>query len=84
MIISMRLNASKKEVDEVRARIEEYGLKVHSIEGEQRVVIGAVGVGDAVTACLESLEAMPQVTEEYSHMHPAKYSNCGTGVLTDF
>ena len=24
MIISMRLNASKKEVDEVRARIEEY------------------------------------------------------------
>jgi hypothetical protein len=31
-----------------------------------------------------SLEAMPQVTEEYSHMHPAKCSNFGTGVLTDF
>ena len=29
------------------------------------------------------LEAMPQVTEEYCRMHPAKYSNSGTGVFTD-
>jgi 3-deoxy-7-phosphoheptulonate synthase len=36
------------------------GYKVHSIEGEERVVIGIVGVGD-VTACLESIEAMPGV-----------------------
>jgi len=60
MIISMRLHATKEEVAEVRARIEEFGYKVHSIEGEERVVIGAVGMGD-VTACIESLEAMPQV-----------------------
>ena len=51
MIISMKLHASKEEVAQVRARIEEFGYKVHSIEGEQRVVIGAVGVGD-VTACV--------------------------------
>ena len=55
MIISMRLHASKEEIGNVRARIEEFGYKVHSIAGEERVVIGAVGVGD-VTACLESLD----------------------------
>jgi 3-deoxy-7-phosphoheptulonate synthase len=60
MIISMRLHATKEEVAQVRERIEEFGYKVHSIEGEERVVIGAVGMGD-VTACIESLEAMPQV-----------------------
>ena len=58
MIISMRLHASKEEINHVRERIEDFGYKVHSIAGEERVVIGAVGVGD-VTACLESLEAMP-------------------------
>ena len=43
MIISMRLHATKEEIDNVRARIEEFGYKVHSIAGEERVVIGAVG-----------------------------------------
>ena len=60
MIISMRLHASHEEINAVRARIEEFGYKVHSIQGEERVVIGVVGIGD-VTACLESLEAMPGV-----------------------
>ncbi len=46
MIISMRLHASKEEIDHARERIEEFGYKVHSIEGEERVVIGAVGMGD--------------------------------------
>src|SRR5246127_5978598 len=60
MIISMRPHATKEEIDHVRERINDFGYKVHSIEGEERVVIGVVGVGD-VTACLESVEAMPQV-----------------------
>ena len=60
MIISMKLQATRAEIDAVFERIREFGYKVHSIEGEERVVIGVVGVGD-VTACLESLEAMPQV-----------------------
>ena len=46
MIISMRLHATKEEIAQVRARIEEFGYKVHSIDGEERVVIGAVGMGD--------------------------------------
>lgn len=72
MIISMRLHASKEEIGNVRARIEEFGYKVHSIAGEERVVIGAVGVGD-VTACLESLEAMPGVERAMRISAPYKF-----------
>ena len=72
MIISMRLHASKEEVENVRARIEEFGYKVHSIDGEERVVIGVVGVGD-VTACLESLEAMPGVEKAVRISAPYKF-----------
>ncbi|HYK61875.1 MAG TPA: 3-deoxy-7-phosphoheptulonate synthase [Bryobacteraceae bacterium] len=72
MIISMKLHATQEEIAEVKARIEEFGYKVHSIEGEQRVVIGAVGVGD-VTACLESLEAMPQVERAVRISAPYKF-----------
>src|SRR5215471_2136858 len=60
MIISMRPHATRQEIEHVCERIREFGYKVHSIEGEERVVIGVVGVGD-VTACLESLEAVPAV-----------------------
>src|SRR3981081_1388101 len=72
MIISMKLHASKEEVAQVRARIEEFGYKVHSIEGEERVVIGAVGIGD-VTACIEALEAMPQVEKAVRISAPYKF-----------
>jgi 3-deoxy-7-phosphoheptulonate synthase len=72
MIISMRMHATRDEVDRVRARIEEFGYKVHSIEGEERVVIGVVGVGD-VTACLESLEAMPCVEKAVRISAPYKF-----------
>jgi 3-deoxy-7-phosphoheptulonate synthase len=72
MIISMRLHASKEEVDNVCARIEEFGYRVHSIAGEERVVIGVVGVGD-VTACLESLEAMPGVEKAVRISAPYKF-----------
>ena len=60
MIISMKLRATRQEIDEVTDQVKRFGYKVHSIEGEERVVIGVVGVGD-VTACMESVEAMPQV-----------------------
>ena len=45
MIISMRPQATRVEIDHVCERIREFGYKVHSIEGEERVVIGAVGMG---------------------------------------
>jgi 3-deoxy-7-phosphoheptulonate synthase len=72
MIISMRPHASKEEVDHVCERIREFGYKVHSIVGEERVVIGVVGVGD-VTACLESLEATPGVERAVRISAPYKF-----------
>jgi len=72
MIISIKLHATRAEIDAVCDRIREFGYKVHSIEGEERVVIGAVGVGD-VTACLESLEAMPQVEKAVRISAPYKF-----------
>lgn len=72
MIISMKLHATRAEIQAVFDRIQEFGYKVHSIEGEERVVIGVVGVGD-VTACLESLEAMPQVEKAVRISAPYKF-----------
>ena len=72
MIISMKRHASKDEINEVIQRIEEFGYKIHAIEGEERVVIGAIGVGDT-SACLESLEAMPQVEKAVRISAPYKF-----------
>ncbi len=72
MIISMRLNATREEVDGVCERIREFGYKVHTIQGEERVVIGAVGVGD-VTDCLESLQAMHGVENAVRISAPYKF-----------
>jgi 3-deoxy-7-phosphoheptulonate synthase len=72
MIISMKLHSTREEVDEVRKQVEFFGYKVHSIEGEERVVIGVVGIGD-VTACLESVEAMPQVEKVVPISAPYKF-----------
>jgi len=59
MIISMKLHATRQEIDEVRKQVEHFGYKVHSIEerarGDRRRWVGDV------TACMESIEAMPQV-----------------------
>ena len=72
MIISMRLHATRAEIEAVFERIQDFGYKVHSIEGEERVVIGVVGVGD-VTSCLESLEAMPGVEKAVRISAPYKF-----------
>src|SRR5262249_40946332 len=72
MIISMRPHATKAEIAYVCEGIREFGYKVHSIEGEERVVIGVVGVGD-VTACLESLEATPGVERAVRISAPYKF-----------
>jgi 3-deoxy-7-phosphoheptulonate synthase len=72
MIISMRPHASRAEIDHVCERIRDFGYRVHSIEGEERVVIGVVGMGD-VTACLESLEATPGVESAVRISAPYKF-----------
>ena len=72
MIISMRPHATREEIEHVCERIREFGYKVHSIEGEERVVIGVVGVGD-VTACLESIESAPGVESAMRISAPYKF-----------
>src|SRR3984893_4552675 len=72
MIISMKLYATRQGIDEVGAQVAHFGYKVHSIEGEERVVIGVVGVGD-VTACLGSVESMPQVEKVMRISAPYKF-----------
>jgi len=72
MIISMKLGSSKEQIDHVRKRIEDFGYKVHSIVGEERVVIAAVGVGD-VTHCLESLRSYEPVESAVRISAPYKF-----------
>src|SRR3974377_1481158 len=72
MIISMRPHATKEQIYHVCQRIREFGYRVHSIQGEARVVIGVVGTGD-VTACLESLEATPGVESAVRISAPYKF-----------
>ncbi|MBM3738387.1 MAG: 3-deoxy-7-phosphoheptulonate synthase [Acidobacteria bacterium] len=72
MIISMKRNSSREEIEAVRQRIEDFGYKIHQIQGEERVVIAAVGVGD-VTPCLEALEMMPQVEQAVRISAPYKF-----------
>jgi 3-deoxy-7-phosphoheptulonate synthase len=68
----MRKNASRPDIDSVIQRIEDFGYKIHTIEGEERVVIGAIGVGDT-SACLESLEAMDCVEKAVRISAPYKF-----------
>jgi 3-deoxy-7-phosphoheptulonate synthase len=72
MIISMGPHATKKQIEQVCERIKELGYKVHSIQGEERVVIGAVGVGD-VAASLDQLDAMPGVESAVRISAPYKF-----------
>jgi 3-deoxy-7-phosphoheptulonate synthase len=72
MIISMKLHSSKEEIEQVCERIRDFGYKIHAIEGEERVVIAVVGVGD-VTPCLESIEAMPPVEKAVRISAPYKF-----------
>src|SRR6266478_3122192 len=72
MVISMRLHATPQEIESVCERARDFKYKVHSIEGEERVVIGIVGVGD-VTDCLESLEATPGVERAVRISAPYKF-----------
>lgn len=72
MIISMKPHSTQDEIQAVCQRIEDFGYKIHTIEGVERCVIAAIGVGDT-SACLESLEAMPQVEKAVRISAPYKF-----------
>ncbi len=60
MIISMKPGATREQIDRVCARIEEMEFAVRSIQGDERVVIAAVGLGD-VTHAIEVLRSVEGV-----------------------
>jgi 3-deoxy-7-phosphoheptulonate synthase len=63
MIIVLRSEATAEEVDDVCRRIEAMGYKPHTIQGELRTVIGAIGDdrGKERLRALESLECVESV-----------------------
>lgn len=72
MIISMQRHATTEEIESVISRIRDFGYQIHTIEGEERVVIGAIGVGDT-SNCLEALSAMDCVENAVPISAPYKF-----------
>src|SRR5437870_11289984 len=64
MIIVLKAGSSDAEVEDVCRRIEEMGYRAHTIRGELRTVIGAVGDdrGKERLRSLESIECVESVT----------------------
>ena len=56
MIVSMKLGATKEQIERVCNRIEDMGFQVRSIQGDERIVIAAVGVED-VTHGIETMRS---------------------------
>ncbi|MCS6952960.1 MAG: 3-deoxy-7-phosphoheptulonate synthase [Bryobacteraceae bacterium] len=67
----MRPKATREQIQAVCERIREFGYRPHPIQGEERVVIGAIGLGDEIP-CLASLEAMPGVEKAVPISSPYK------------
>jgi len=73
MIISMRQGATRQEIDHVCERLRELGYQAHSIQGEERVVIGAVGRGDNKQQAMDSIAAAPGVDSVVAVSQPFKF-----------
>lgn len=61
MIVVMQINAAAEQVQAVVDRIDEIGLNAHLSSGEQRTIIGVVGVGALPPNLEEVLEVFPGV-----------------------
>lgn len=69
MIIVMESRAGKKDLQAVEDLLEEHGYRCHFIHGEERIVIGAVGIKGEIPV---SLETMPGVEKVMRVMKPFK------------
>ena len=74
MIVVMKAGATKKEKEEVLARINELGYKPHVIHGTTRDVIGAVG-DERGKLILQSLETMHGVESVVPILKPYKLAS---------
>ncbi len=71
MIISMKPEATKEQIEHVCEKIRSYGYIPHPIYGETRTVIGAVGSGNN-RAALQALEGAPGVESVVAIRQPFK------------
>ena len=78
MIVSMKRGASKEQLDRVKQIIGKHKLKVHSMRGKERVVIGVVGTGPGAVHCHEALEATEGVESVVKISAPYKFVSLET------
>ncbi len=74
MIISMKKDATEKDIQHVKELIEEFGFKANMIRGSERVVFGAVG-DDRSKSKLIALEAQPGVEKAIPILAPYKLAS---------
>lgn len=70
MVIVMELKATKKEISDVKKRLEQFGFQTHLIQGVERIVIGAIG--DRKMLGATGIEVMPGVEKVVPIMQPYK------------
>lgn len=73
MIIIMRNNATKDEIDAVEKRLADYGFKTHPICGEMKTIIGAIG--DKRRLTMDQLKLMKGVEDVVPIMKPYKLAS---------
>ncbi len=73
MIISMKHEATQQEIDHVAELLQEFGYKAHTIQGVERVVIGAVGSAERKQQVMEHVEAAPGVESVVAVSQPFKF-----------
>ncbi len=74
MIVVMAANATPDEIRDVEQRIRDWGYGVHPIYGQERTVIGAVGVPEADKASyMEQLESLGYVERVIAILRPYKF-----------
>ena len=72
MIIVMRTGAAQEEIDDVKAAVAEEGLETYVMVGEERIVMGVVGVG---VERVQHLQTMPGVEQMIRVSKPYKLAS---------
>jgi 3-deoxy-7-phosphoheptulonate synthase len=73
MVIIMRVDASKQEIDQIVSRVEKVGLTAHLSEGKERTIIGAIGTANYTYQ--DMFAAMPGVDRVMPISRPYKLAS---------
>lgn len=69
MIIVLRPDATKKDIDRIVKKIEELGLKAHISEGKERTIVGAIGDESALRGqpldIMQGVESVMPIQKPY-------------------